>query len=607
MKNLWKTRIGTALPALVLLAVAGLTGCPNGTTDSDTGAPAVYSADVIVVGAGGAGMTAAIHAAQGGASVIILEKASVVGGNTLLTGSGMRALKTDDDADIQAFINEEDMASTMGGGVYKNPLPNKNLVEFLVKNSLATLNWLKTLGMSFAAPSNGRTYATANGANFAQTAIPLLYKDIVSKDVNILFNMRATSLITEGGKVTGVKATDAKGNELTFKSNAVVLTTGGVGQNYAMVADVKPEYKDFFTTAEIAPTTGDGLVMAQAIGADVVDLDQIQLNQVVELTSHANINYGTRNSASTSFIFVNKDAQRFTDEKTQGSQVALDGSGFPKAVMDQPDHYAYFIFDQAAMNSAATLQDYYNRGLITLGFTVRDLAKKLRIDEDAFEATVNEWNRVVADVANNPTDEFGRSLTRGAYPLSTPPYYGVKFSVGVHYCMGGLKINTDTQVIDTSDKAIPGLYAAGEVTGGVHGSYRIDGTALADTLIFGRQAGTQAAVYALAQGRFPVKVPSDDGSQGPAAQGNFTDGVYTGTGQGRNGAITLQVTVENKSITKIEVLLNDETPTIFVGVENKLIPAIIRTQGVKVDVVTGATYSSNGVLDAVANALGISR
>jgi fumarate reductase flavoprotein subunit len=172
--------------------------------------------------------------------------------------------------------------------------------------------------------------------------------------------------------------------------------------------------------------------------------------------------------------------------------------------------------------------------------------------------------------------------------------------------MGGLTINPDTQVLNTSNQEIPGLYAAGEVTGGVHGSYRVDGSALADTVIFGRHAGITAATYAIAKGKLPLDIPSEE-DQGSAVKGNFVDGVYTGAGVGRNGNITVQVTVVEKSITDIKVLSSAETATMMGTVEEKLIPTIIRTQSIKVDVVSGATYSSNGVLDAVADALGISR
>jgi len=589
-----KLLIGTLVVGLA--AVLFVIGCSNPTSSSgdDT-----YSADIIIVGAGGAGMTAAFHAAEKGASVIILEKASVVGGNTLVTGSGLNALKTGDQADIDAFISSEMEPNS----VPKNPAPKRELVEVLVRESLDTINYLRNkVGMTIPDPTGtSRNYKAS--PNFAQTMIPLLYDAIVNNGVKILCNMEATDLITDNdGEVTGVKATDAKGNELTFNGNAVVLATGGFGQNYAMVNKANDAYKDVFTTAEIAPTTGDGLVMAKAIGAGVVDMDQIQLNQVVELATHANINYGTR-MRQIPFIFVNKYAQRFTDERTQGSQVALEA--FPRAVMQQDGHYAYFIFDQTTMNhpaAAAKLREFYDRGLLLTGFTYADLAKKLRIDEAAFEATVTEWNTVTCV---SHSDTYGRTATW--LPLSTAPYYGVKFSIGVQYSMGGLTIDPDTRVLKTtSGEVIPGLYAAGEVTGGVHGSYRVDGTGLSDTLIFGRHAGIAAAAYAVAQGKLPLEVPSDE-NQGSAVKGNFVDGVYTGIGVGRFGDITVKVTVEGKSITKIEVLPNDETPTMIMAVENDLIPSIIRTQSVKVDVTSGATYSSNGVLDAVADALGISR
>ncbi|GHV31237.1 flavocytochrome c [Spirochaetia bacterium] len=588
--------------ALLLISGLTLTGCSNGTTD--TVATSTYSADVIVVGAGGSGMTAAIHAAKGGASVIILEKSSVPGGNTILTGSGMNALTTGDQADIDAFIANEKMA---GAGAFypakeKNPLPNPALSEFMVRNSISTLQWLKDdtkLTFAISGGNNSRTYAPTVG-NFAQTVLPLLYEKILSNNrIHILFNMWATELLTDNsGTVTGVSATDTKGNKLAFTSNAVILATGGFGQDYARVATIKPAYAGMFTTAEMAPTTGDGLDMAQAIGADVVDLDQIQINQVVELRSHGNINYGTR-MGQIPFIFVNKEAKRFSNERLQGSQVELEPGAFPEAVMKQTDHIAYFIFNETAKTAASTLREFYDRGLVKKGDSLSDLAGALGIDKDTFEATVATFNQ---QCQTETTDEWGRKGD-SRHEFTTGPYYGVEFSVGVHYCMGGLKINTNTQVINTSNQTITGLYAAGEVTGGVQGSYRVDGSALADTLVFGRQAGTQAAAYALAQGRLPVNTPSEV-NQGSTAKGNFTNGTFAGTGNGRNGPITVTVTVVNKSITNITVV-STESPIQLGAVEKELIPAIIRTQSIAVDTISGATYSSVGVITAVKNALGI--
>jgi fumarate reductase flavoprotein subunit len=579
-----KTSIRAGLAGFVLLGV--LAACAS--SDEAAASPmdtSTYHADVIIVGAGGAGMAAAIHAAKAGASVIILEKSSVVGGNTLPAQAGINALVAGDAADINAFI----MTQT-------NDLADPDLVKYMVVNSKLMLEWLKTdIGMVFNTPTGtGRMYQPADGSIFAETVIPKLYADIVSKGVNVLFNMRATTLIKEGGRITGVKATDTKGNELEFKGNAVILATGGFGQDNAWVTRLRPEYKDWITS-EIAPATGDGLVMAQAIDAVVVDLDQMQHSTApLEWTTHAMILGATRNGMN--YIIVNNDGKRFISETE---------TIYQQNVIDQPGHFAYFVFDQTGMNIRPLLQTYFDRGIVSKGSSAGELAKNLGIDGDDFELAVTGWNAVCQ---GNAIDGFERAPTteQQTQMFNTPPYYAIKFSFGLHYFMGGLKINTDTQVINTSGQVIPGLYAAGEVTGGVHGNRRVDGSALTDTFVFGRQAGIQAAAYALSQGKLAANVPSA-GNQGSALKGNFTDGVYTGTGRGRNGDITVQLMVEDKSITKITVLSNVETPSMFMIVENDLIPSIIRTQSVWVDTITGATYSSKGVLDAVADALGISR
>jgi fumarate reductase flavoprotein subunit len=250
----------------------------------------------------------------------------------------------------------------------------------------------------------------------------------------------------------------------------------------------------------------------------------------------------------------------------------------------QPGHYGYFIFNQTTMDSRPMLETYYNRGIVTKGDTAGELAEKLQIAET-----------------------FKTPFTNAVNALGTTgSYYAIKYSHGVHYCMGGLKINTDTQVINTNNQVIPGLYAAGEVTGGVHGDTRRDGTAVTDTIVFGRQTGIKAAEYARTQGSLPVWLPPTE-SPGSSVNGNFnkSNGTYTGTANGYNGVITVKVIVANKSITQIVVLPNDETDIKFLPVVDTLIPSIIRTQSFEVDMITGATYSSLGVINAVKNALGL--
>ncbi|MEG1720611.1 MAG: FAD-binding protein, partial [Pseudoflavonifractor sp.] len=269
------------------------------------------------------------------------------------------------------------------------------------------------------------------------------------------------------------------------------------------------------------------------------------------------------------------------------------------AILAQPEKYAYMILDQAVMDSMAALQANYKKGLITKGDTLADLAAAIGTDPAALDATITTWNKAVADKKDA---EFGRETGMDA-DLSHAPYYAIKVSPAVHYTMGGIKFNTLTQVISTANAPIPGLYAAGEVTGGLHGGNRLGGNAVADIMIYGRQAGAQSAKFALENGTTALAIPAPAAAVVPLVDGNYKDGTYEGEGKGRDGAIKVSLTVVGGNITAIQVTDQVETAAIFAGVERDLIPQIIRTQSPDVDAVAGATMSSVGVIQAVTSAL----
>ena len=160
------------------------------------------------------------------------------------------------------------------------------------------------------------------------------------------------------------------------------------------------------------------------------------------------------------------------------------------AEIAQPGSFSWLVVDQKMVDASSVIQSYINRGLMISGETYEDLAKNLEIPAEAFAATMEKWNGYVA-AKNDP--DFGR--TSFANPLDNGPYYAVKVTAGIHHTMGGLKIDTQTRVLKEDGTAIPGLYAAGEVTGGVHGGNRLGGNAVADFVVFGRIAGEQAAEY----------------------------------------------------------------------------------------------------------------
>ena len=490
-------------------------------------------ADVVIVGAGGAGMTAAMTASDAGKSVIILESQAMVGGNSVRSTGGMNAAKTvyqdenefgegagvekmlksaadnyaDNEfitslaatvaqqwADYQAnpvgyFDSVELMElDTMVGGKGIN---NPELVKTLVEGTAPAIDWLDENGMSlhnvaaFGGASVKRIHRPVNEegkvVSVGAYLVPLMEKACQDRGVEFILNTTADTILTDAnGQAVGVSGTDKDGNTVTVNAKAVVLTTGGFGANLDMVASYKPDLKGFMTTN--APgIQGQGIAMATAIGAATVDMDQIQIHPTVEANTAALITEGLRGDGA---ILVNSNGERFTDEVSTRDKVSA-------AEIAQPGSFSWLIVDQAMADASNVIQGYITKGYTKQGATYEELAKEIEVDPATFAATMEKWNGCVE--AKTDAD-FGR--TSFANPLNTAPYYAIKVSAGVHHTMGGVVINSSTEVLKEDGSVIPGLFAAGEVTGGVHGANRLGGTAVADFVVFGRIAGASAAAFA---------------------------------------------------------------------------------------------------------------
>ena len=490
-------------------------------------------ADVVIVGAGGAGMTAAMTASDAGKSVIILESQAMVGGNSVRSTGGMNAAKTvyqdenefgegagvekmlksaadnyaDNEfitslaatvaqqwADYQAnpvgyFDSVELMElDTMVGGKGIN---NPELVKTLVEGTAPAIDWLDENGMSlhnvaaFGGASVKRIHRPVNEegkvVSVGAYLVPLMEKACQDRGVEFILNTTADTILTDAnGQAVGVSGTDKDGNTVTVNAKAVVLATGGFGANLDMVASYKPDLKGFMTTN--APgIQGQGIAMATAIGAATVDMDQIQIHPTVEANTAALITEGLRGDGA---ILVNANGERFTDEVSTRDKVSA-------AEIAQPGSFSWLIVDQAMADASNVIQGYITKGYTKQGATYEELAKEIEVDPATFAATMEKWNGCVE--AKTDAD-FGR--TSFANPLNTAPYYAIKVSAGVHHTMGGVVINSSTEVLKEDGSVIPGLFAAGEVTGGVHGANRLGGTAVADFVVFGRIAGSSAAAFA---------------------------------------------------------------------------------------------------------------
>ena len=521
--------------AAAALTAAGLnpddykTAVENDATAEDS----TVDADVVVVGAGGAGMTAAITAAAEGKSVVILESQSMVGGNSVRATGGMNAGKTvyqDENefgesagvektlktaaekyADNETITALAKTVSEQWAAYQANPtgyfdsvelmeldtmiggkgINDPELVETLCANSADAIDWLDEHGItlhnvsSFGGASVKRIHRPVNAegktVSVGSYMIPLLEENCEKAGVKMMLDTTATEILTDAnGAAVGVKATGASGETVTVNAKAVVLATGGFGANLDMVVKYKPELKGFMTTN--APgIQGQGIEMAQAIGAATVDMDQIQIHPTVEANTAALITEGLRGDGA---ILINEEGQRFIDEVGTRDVVSA-------AEIAQTGSYSWLVVDQAMVDASSVIQGYIKKGYTVTGATYEELGKAMGVDAAAFAETMDKWNGYV-EAKNDP--DFGR--TSFANPLNTAPYYAVKVTAGVHHTMGGLKINANTEVLNEKGEVIPGLFAAGEVTGGVHGANRLGGNAVADFTVFGRIAGAAASDYA---------------------------------------------------------------------------------------------------------------
>ena len=490
-------------------------------------------ADVVIVGAGGAGMTAAITAAAEGKSVVIVESQAMVGGNSVRATGGMNAGKTvyqdenefaegagvektlktaaekyaDNEtitalaktvseqwaayqADPKGYFDSVELMEldTMIGGKGVN---DPALVETLCSNSADAIDWLDEHGItlhsvsSFGGASVKRIHRPVNEegkvVSVGAYMVPLLEEDCQKAGVQMMLNTTATEILTDdNGAAVGIKATGASGETITINAKAVILTSGGFGANMDMVVEYKPELKGFMTTN--APgILGQGIKMAQAIGADTVDMDQIQIHPTVQYDSASLITEGLRGDGA---VLINSEGKRFIDEVGTRDVVSA-------AEIAQPGSYSWLIIDQKMVDDSSVIQGYIKKGYTFEGKTYEELAEQIGVDGAALAETMNTWNGYV-EAKNDP--DFGR--TSFANKLDTAPYYAIKVTAGVHHTMGGLKINTNTEVLNENGEVIPGLFAAGEVTGGVHGANRLGGTAVSDFVVFGRIAGAAASKYA---------------------------------------------------------------------------------------------------------------
>jgi len=449
--------------------------------------------DVVVVGGGGAGMTAAITIAESGKSVIIIEKSDILGGNTSRASSGMNACETHYEAEqgvedsVELFIED-----TMKSGKEIN---DPDLVRTLAENTSAAIDWLDeenaplsgplgTMGGLSAKRTHRPTDAEGNVTSVGNYLVSALGVRLDELGVEIITGTAVDKVIMEDGKACGVTGVGTYGENVTVHAGAVVIATGGFGGNMDRIVELRPDLEGYIST-NVATATGDAIDFLGEIGADFVDLEQIQLHPTVIPTDGALVGEALRGDGA---ILVNREGVRFTNET--GTRDAVSA-----AEVAQTGGNVWLIANQEMYEGSAVIKKLDKSGYLVTGETLEELAAAMEFDQAATEAlleTVETWSGYVSSGVDA---DFSRDIGTPLTDLSSGPYYAVNVGPGIHHCMGGVKINTEAQVISTDGNPIPGLYACGEVTGGIHGANRLGGNAVADIVVFGRIAGENAAKY----------------------------------------------------------------------------------------------------------------
>ena len=504
---------------------------------SEPGEAITKSADVVIIGGGGAGLAAAVSALQNDATVIVLEKMPSVGGSTIMAGGQYNAvddirqhayeMRPELISEIESYTKQEPVNDThkrlmeelasqideykTSGSTYVFDSPqfhalqafrggdqvgNLELIETLTKGAEESIGWLESLGVEFR-----DEVATVTGALWQRThqfVKPLVtgpidaYMEHINgkgNDAEIMLDTAATELIIENDKVVGVKAKQGN-NEIIVKANSgVIIATGGFARNSELVKKYDTHWGglDNLGSTNSVSATGDGIIMAEAVGANLVGMEYIQLLPVGDPITggmQGNISINAANQ-----LFINNEGNRFVAEDARRDVLT-------RGLLEQPDqimwilHDAHEYYNEEVRNDFnETIGQLVESGVVVKGDTIEELAENMGVSPENLRATVNAYNEAVAGKTAEP---MGKKLLQD--PFDKAPFYASKRVPTIHHTMGGLEINTIAQVISKDGNIIKGLYAAGEVTGGIHGANRLGGNAIPDTVVFGKIAGESAAL-----------------------------------------------------------------------------------------------------------------
>ena len=455
--------------------------------------PKTSNYDVVVVGAGGAGFSAAITAKAAGANVVLLEKMPAVGGNSLISGAEMNVAKNwvqpklginDDSPELHA-------TDTFKGGDGKGDM---KVINVMTHQALDAAKWCRDyLGVQFEDDNlfffggHSRKRALIPVGHTGTEFIAKFQAKADELGIPVITNMKAEELIKDkDGRVVGVKAT-MDGAEYTFNAKGgVVLATGGFGANPEMVKKYNPKIDERFKTTDAPGTTGEALYMAERAGAELVNMGYIQtypicdpISGAIELIADARFDGA---------IMLNQEGKRFVEELQRRDVLS-------EAILNQTGRYCWVLWNDNIGKISNTVKAHANeyeaftkQGIMATCDDLKCIADFTKIPFDQLQATVKR----VTDMAGKGNDKDFKHRA-GLMDMSQGKYYVIKAVPSTHHTMGGVRINEKAEALTAEGKVIPGLWAAGEVTGVTHGTNRLGGNAYTDIIVFGRIAGEAAA------------------------------------------------------------------------------------------------------------------
>lgn len=642
---------------LTLLMAASVTACSSGNEVPNVEVSSTKTADVVIVGAGAAGLSAAIEAVDNGAeSVIIIEKTSTTGGSLNFTSGSMSGAETI----IQEIDGIEDTKESFVQDILNNGaaldgtvLGDEELIRTFVDEDVDAINWLWEHGLSDNPFGVDRQTGTMNvfapehqlysqkrtikpkphdGKKYKSAAHEILDAEVAKlSQITIDFQTNAIQLVNnEAGQVLSVVAVNADGEKVRYDANkGIIMATGGYSGNGAMMGEFVENGSNYLPGGS-AGADGYGIYMMQNVGAYI---DEEVMSYIPTFPMGLDLGKGPGQIASTYMwkaggICVNQEGKRFVDETSADVKVR------EVSLEEQTNAIQYDIFTDKIISDTERLRSsifwsfFYAPGqpfnkFVVEADSLEELAGKLGIDAANLATTVADYN---SHVESGETDEFGRQFTEeslkanAAYSaainkIDGEKYYAVPLKALCVMTLGGVKTNTQGQVLDAAGTAIPGLYAAGEVVGGIWGKFVSGGTGVMGPIAFGRIAARNVMNTPIAEEykmQKPQTVITEEmfvKAEAPKTDARFdmntplTDGEYTATVDGQSGPMTVKTTITDGKIANVEVVEQAETESIA-GAALEQVPAkIVEANNCDVNVVSGATLTSGRIMDAVANCL----